>query len=315
TKPDSMYMRPELSHVCYGVFDGGYVIKGMEVGNFTNDVLQGRVEVLKAKNYGWNGTINYVDGKKHGIESCSNGRNIYQRQYVDGKKKSMKVFSKDQILLRHEVYGPIKRLYTYELNGKVQRIQVQDSVHLYYKNQVLRYSLTFNTQKKIWESRSLYPSGKMERYRPHSDYRYSPIGPNTWYDENGKEMSEPDPTVEVEEDMFYQSISALMQGSKSTYPKKEILQLSSATNAKNVIDSILLSTPFKIKKKYQGSYAYTFFQKSDGLDVVMRTAPNDDTTLPDFISSQLSDFTFDSTVLSNFKVIYVKAKAVVDVSR
>lgn len=256
TQPSNGEMMQDLFYLCRGVYHGPYFIKDKEFGQFTEGQLSDTATILKTSRYGWEGTVMYHQGIKHGREECTNGRytNIYD--YQNGKVYRMRVRHGD-VLMRDEYYYPVKKLKTYDYNGDLNRLQVEDSIHLYYVNKVLQYSLTFNEQKGLWESRSFYPSGKLERYRPHKSYKYSPLAENKWYSENGKPKPEPEPEIQMEEMMDYRTIeSSLVQIRPSEVSDGELIDFDQTKAIISALDSVLNTTSLKIKKKHMGSYQF-----------------------------------------------------------
>jgi hypothetical protein len=312
TKSHNSKMRPELFYMCYGVFDGAYELIGKESGSFKNEQLHGKLTINETGRYGWYGTAEYIDGDKFGKEICKNGDVTYEREFESDYEVRTKKYSNDSILLRYEIHSPVHKLYEYDNSGNAIRIMVPDSIHLYYENNILSYSLTFNVKKNIWESRSFYPSGELERYRPHTNYNFSPLSGNQWYDENGKPKADPGPSLEVEHDNYTQTLYSVAAQKRSVVPDKDIFSLYDYKDAcKAYIDSALSVGLIKIKKKNTGSLNFELeVGKYKTLSLSFLSSPQKDPTVLQHIKitlEALKSENIPAKSISNYPITYLKS--------
>ncbi len=312
TQPHNSSMRNTLNKVCRGIYHGPYSIVGVEEGFMENNLLNGTVTKLKVGNYGWHGTSSYVNGIKQGIEIYTNGRYTNRWFYKNGSALRLQVF-KDSLLLRDERYHPTYGLTTYDDFGRLTRLEVQDSIYLYYENQNLRYSLTYNESKQIWETKLFYPSGKLEMYQPHKTYRHSPLATEIWYTESGQIKPEPEPEEMVEEIMEYQSLRSSIYNHRTTdVTDNQLLEIKEVESFLSQLTALLvLDSETKVKKKQLGSYQFELEAwNSESPKVYFQNVNRKDHTIYQHVHYTLEGLDGEQVpidVLSNYTVTYLKA--------
>lgn len=300
--------RKEFNHVCYGIFHGEYAFHEEEYGGFWRDALQGTVSLPNERGSLKADTVTYNNGQKQGLEVCEKSRRIIKKTYYRGEVWQERMFSTSGTLLSVKSFKPKYLWMEFYESGDTKRIYVTDSVHMYFENKKLSYSLLYNQSKKVWEEKAFYSNGKVKRYLTHKGFKHSPISEPIYYDENGKILSvPPDPEFAMETN-YYCTVSSKFE---STYaftvrPNEILTILPDSLLIPIMQQASILDEKFKVKKKYVGDYNFDIEFKQGFNTSIFFTQYKEDDKVPNTYRDHFRYQTIDYSSVANYPINYIK---------